>query len=69
MNERQRLIINRMLEDDFKGHMNTSKYAKLVKSSNDTALRDIQDLKQRGIFIQNPGGGRSTSYKLPDQIE
>ncbi len=69
VNERQRLIINRMLEDDFKGHMNTSKYAKLTKSSNDTALRDIQDLKQRGIFIQNPGGGRSTSYKLPDQIE
>ena len=69
VNERQRLIINRMLEDDFKGHMNTSKYAKLTKSSNDTALRDIQDLKQRGIFIQNPGGGRSTSYKLPGQIE
>ena len=69
VNERQRLIINRMLEDDFKGHMNTSKYAKLAKCSNDTALRDIQDLKERGIFIQNPGGGRSTSYRLPDQAE
>lgn len=69
VNERQRLIINRMLEDDFKGHMNTSKYAKLAKCSNDTALRDIQDLKNRGIFIQNPGGGRSTSYRLPDRVE
>jgi len=69
VNERQRLIINRMLEDDFKGHMNTSKYAKLAKCSNDTALRDIQDLKGRGIFIQNPGGGRSTSYRLPDRNE
>ena len=68
VNERQRLIINRMLEDDFKGHMNTSKYAKLAKCSPDTALRDIQDLKSRGIFIQNPGGGRSTSYRLPDAI-
>ena len=67
--ERQRLIINRMLEDDFKGHMNTSKYAKLAKCSNDTALRDIQNLKARGIFIQNPGGGRSTSYRLPDEVE
>ena len=67
VNERQRLIINRMLEDDFKGHMNTSKYAKLAKCSNDTALRDIQDLKERGIFIQNPGGGRSTSYRLPNR--
>lgn len=68
VNERQRLIINRMLEDDFKGHMNTSKYAKLAKCSPDTALRDILDLKSRGIFIQNPGGGRSTSYRLPDTI-
>lgn len=67
VNERQRRIINRMLEDDFKGHMNTSKYARLAKCSNDTALRDIQDLKKRGIIIQNPGGGRSTSYRLPDR--
>jgi len=67
VNERQRLIINRMLDDDFKGHMNTSKYAKLAKCSNDTALRDIQELKTRGIFIQNPGGGRSTSYRLPEK--
>jgi len=65
VSERQRLIINRMLDNDFKGHMNTSKYAKLAKCSNDTALRDIQELKLRGIFIQNPGGGRSTSYRLP----
>jgi len=69
VNDRQRLIINRMLEDDFKGHINTSKYAKLAKCSNDTALRDIQDLKEREIFIQNPGGGRSTSYRLPDRNE
>lgn len=69
VNERQRLIINRMLDPDFKGYMNTSKYAKLAKCSNDTALRDIQELKKRGIFIQNPGGGRSTSYRLPDKVE
>ncbi len=69
VNERQRLIINRLLEGNFKGHMNTSKYAKLAKCSTDTALRDIQDLKARGIFIQNAGGGRSTSYRLPDAIK
>ena len=66
VNDRQRLVINRMLEDDFEGHMNTSKYARLSKSSTDTALRDIQDLKAKGIFIQNPGSGRSTSYRLPE---
>lgn len=65
INERQRLIVNRMLEDDFHGYMNTSKYAKIAKCSNDTALRDIQNLKKRGIFIQNSSGGRSTSYSLP----
>lgn len=66
VNERQRKIINMMLESDFKGYMNTSKYAKLVKCSNDTALRDIQGLKERGVFVQNPSGGRSTSYRLTD---
>ena len=69
VNDRQCLIVNRMLEDDFEGFMNTSKYAKLTQCSNDTALRDIQDLKERGILIQNPGGGRSTSYRLPDRDE
>jgi len=69
VNDRQRLIINRMLEDDFEGFMNTSKYAKVSKCSNDTALRDIQELKGRGIFMQNPGGGRSTSYRLPSREE
>jgi Fic family protein len=49
--------------------MHTSKYAKLAKCSNDTALRDMQDFKNRGIFIQNPGGGRSTSYRLPSREE
>lgn len=69
VSERQRLIINRTLEDGFEGYMNVSKYAKLAKCSNDTALRDIQNLKARGIFIQNPSGGRSTSYRLPDAVE
>ena len=69
VHEQQRNIINRMLEEDFEGHMNTSKYAKLAKCSNDTALRDIQDLVTRGIFVLNSGGGRSTSYRLIDQVK
>lgn len=69
VNERQRLIINRMLENDFQGNINTSKYAKLAKCSTDTALRDIQELNTRGIFIQNSGGGRSTSYSLLSNID
>jgi len=65
VNDRQRLIINRMLSG-FKGHMTTSKYAKLAKCSQDTALRDIRELVERGVLVQNLAGGRSTSYRLVD---
>jgi len=65
VNERQRLVINRML-NGFKGFLTTSKYAKLAKCSTDTSLRDIRELLERGILVQNPGGGRSTSYRLAD---
>ena len=68
VNERQRKVLNRML-DDFKGHMNTSKYAKLAKTSPDSALRDIKDLLAWGILVQNPGAGRSTSYRLAQAEE
>lgn len=61
--ERQRLVISRML-NGFKGFLSTSKYARLAKCSTDTALRDIRELLERGILVQNPGGGRSTSYRL-----
>lgn len=63
LNERQRLVINRLL-DGFEGKLTTSKWATLTKSSNDTALRDIQQLVDRGILSRNPAGGRSTSYSL-----
>ncbi|MCA9265004.1 MAG: Fic family protein [Planctomycetales bacterium] len=63
VNDRQRKVINRML-DGFEGFLTTSKYAKLAKCSQDTALRDIRELVEHGVLIQNPGGGRSTSYRL-----
>jgi len=65
VNERQRTVLNRLL-DGFDGHLSTSKYAKLAKCSTDTALRDMQDLFNRGVLVRNPGGGRSTSYRLAD---
>jgi Fic family protein len=55
--------------DNFKGHLTTSKYARLAGCSNDTALRDIRELLERGIIVKNPGGGRSTSYRLADPVE
>ena len=63
VNERQRTVINRLL-DGFEGKLSTSKYAKLAKCSGDTALRDIRILLDRGVLIQDAGGGRNTSYRL-----
>lgn len=56
LNERQRLVINRLLEG-VEGKLTTSKWAALTKSSNDTALRDIQQLVERGVLIRNQAGG------------
>ncbi len=61
VNERQPLVINRLL-DDFTGHMTTSKYSKIAKCSR--ILRDIRELVVCGALVQNPGRGRSTSYRL-----
>ncbi|MGN6626643.1 MAG: Fic family protein, partial [Tepidisphaeraceae bacterium] len=70
VNERQRLVLNRML-NGFEGFLSTAKYAKLAKCSTDTALRDIRELLARGVLIQNSGSGRSTSYRLgtPNAVE
>ncbi len=62
-NDRQRAVINRLL-DGFDGKLTTSKWAKLTKSSQDTALRDIDDLIRRRILKKDAAGGRSTSYSL-----
>jgi Fic family protein len=63
INDRQRLVLNWLL-DGFEGKLTTSKWAKLAKSSHDTALRDILALVEHGILVRNPEGGRSTSYDL-----
>jgi Fic family protein len=63
LNERQMLVLNRLL-DGFEGKLTTSKYARLTKSSQDTALRDILFLVERGILVRGLEGGRSTSYAL-----
>jgi Fic family protein len=63
LNGRQRLVLNRLLEG-FEGKLTTSRYAKLTRCSQDTALRDILPLVEHGILVRNPEGGRSTSYAL-----
>jgi Fic family protein len=63
LNDRQRLMLNKLL-DGFDGKLTSSKWAKITKTSQDTAGRDINDLMQQGILEKEPGGGRSTSYIL-----
>jgi len=67
LNARQRAVIDRLLSG-FVGHLTSTKYAKLAKCSADTALRDIRGLTDLGILARNPSGGRSTSYKLADDL-
>lgn len=63
INERQRLMLNKLF-DGFEGRLQTSKWAKITKTSNDTALRDIKYLIEKGILRQTGEGGRSANYEL-----
>lgn len=65
LNARQRLILNRLL-DGFEGKLTSSKWAKIARCSQDTALRDILGLVEIGVLIRDEAGGRSTSYSLPE---
>lgn len=67
-NERQRDILNRLL-DGFEGKLTSTKYALIEKTSPDTALRDINDLVERGLLRKDEGGGRSTSYSLAEDFD
>lgn len=63
LNDRQRLMLNKLL-DGFEGKLTSSKWGKITKTSTDTALRDIQDLMNKGVLRKEAQGGRSTNYEL-----
>lgn len=65
INERQRLMLNKLF-DGFEGKLQSSKWAKIAKTSTDTALRDIKDLVEKGILQQTEEGGRNVNYELVD---
>ncbi|MEM6394767.1 MAG: Fic family protein [Bacteroidota bacterium] len=62
-NERQHKMLNKLL-DDFQGKLTTKKWAKMTKTSHDTALRDIQSLIGMDVLEKKESGGRSTNYGL-----
>jgi Fic family protein len=49
INERQKKLLNKLL-DGFDGKLTSSKWAKMTKCSEDTAIRDINDLKDKNIL-------------------
>lgn len=66
MNDRQLKVVRRMLDegpDGFKGGMGAKKYMSITKTSRASATRDLQDLAQLGVLLQE-GGGRSIRYHL-----
>ena len=63
LNERQLHTLN-LLWDGFDGKLTTTVYGSINKCSQDTALRDIQDLIAKNILRKEYAGGRSTAYKL-----
>ena len=65
MNERQVKVVNK-LWDGFEGKLTTSKWAKMTKTSQATALRDINDLIEKGILCASNEGGRSMNYLLKE---
>ena len=62
-NDRQILMLNKIL-DGYAGFITSSNWAKLTGTSSDTAIRDINDLVQKGILQKGPAGGRSTRYSF-----
>lgn len=68
-NDRQKLMLNKLLDGDFRGKLQSSKWAKICKCSQDTAIRDIKYLLEKGILRQEESGGRSTNYELIETDE
>ena len=63
LNDRQRKVLRRLV-NGFEGNMTSTKWSRMTKSSQDTALRDISDLVAKGVLERSSAGGRSTSYSL-----
>ena len=50
--------------DGFEGGLTTRKYQALTKVSRATAFREISELVQKKMLIQNVGKGRNVSYRI-----
>jgi Fic family protein len=71
LTERQRKVINLLLDvgrGKFQGGLTTRKYSSAAKVSRATAFREITDLLEKKVIVQNLGKGRNVSYDLNWEI-
>lgn len=69
LNERQRKVVNRLLDsgkEGFQGGLTTRKYVSMTKVSRATAFREIADLLEKGILRQNPAKTGTSSSREHD---
>lgn len=64
VNDRQRKVLNLLLDGGFEGNLTAKKWGLLTKTSPDTGLRDINDLIERGVLVRDEAKARATSYSL-----
>lgn len=67
-NARQLKVVQKLISG-FDGKLTSSKYAKIAKCSQDTAIRDLKALVEAGVLAASTAGGRSRSYALADEAE
>lgn len=63
MTERQAQTLNRFL-DGYEAKITSKSWADMNKCSKDTAVRDIQDLVQKGILREDIPGAKRPSYSI-----
>ena len=63
MTERQTLMLNFFL-DGYETKITSKTWATLAKCSKDTAIRDIQDLVDKNILIEDIPGAKRPSYSI-----
>ena len=63
MNERQTQMLNLFL-DGYESKITSKTWATLAKCSKDTAKRDIQDLLDKNILVEDIPGAKRPSYSI-----
>ena len=68
MTERQAQMLNLFL-DGYEAKITSKTWATLAKCSKDTAIRDIQDLVDKNILVENIPGAKRPSYSIVYDVE